>query len=157
LRLRELGAEQGRVGLVGINARFATGMPYAHYLQLHELLPRAQLADVTASFQRLRLVKSEEEIAWLRRAAALTDNAVQAMAERACPGVTEIELVAAAEAAYRSEGAMPRITFLHSMAMDQPSGCVPAQVASRRRLRTGDVVITEISASYWGYAGQIHR
>jgi Xaa-Pro aminopeptidase len=156
-RLRELGIERGRVGIVGVNAKFAIGMPYSHYLRLRQALSGVELPDVTAPFQRLRAVKSEEEIARLYKAAALTDKAMLAIAERARPGTSEIELVAAAEAAYRSEGAMPRITFLRSMAMDAPSGCVPAQMASRRRLRAGDVIITEVSASYGGYTGQIHR
>jgi Xaa-Pro aminopeptidase len=43
------------------------------------------------------------------------------------------------------------------MAMDAPIGCVPAQNPTRRQLSSGDVVITELSASYWGYTGQIHR
>jgi Xaa-Pro aminopeptidase len=68
-----------------------------------------------------------------------------------------MELVAIAEAAYRPHGGMPHITFLRSMAMDEPTGCLPAQNPSRRRLAPGDVIITEFSASYWGYSGQIHR
>jgi Xaa-Pro aminopeptidase len=52
---------------------------------------------------------------------------------------------------------MAHITFLRSMAMDDPTGCLPAQNPSRRELRGGDVIITEFSASYWGYSGQIHR
>jgi Xaa-Pro dipeptidase len=156
-RLRELGLERGRAGLVGVNASFAMGMPYAHHARLRELLPELELVDVTRSFQQLRLVKSEEEIAWLRRAAELTDRAMLAVAEGARPGVSEIELVAAGEAAYRAEGGMPRIMFLRSMAMDSPNGCLPAQNPSHRRLGRGDVIITEFSASYWGYTGQVHR
>ena len=156
-RLREIGATGGRVGLVGANATFSMGMPYQHHERLREALPSAELVDVTAAFQRLRLVKSEEEVEWLRRAAVLTDDAMRAVAEAAVPGTSEVELVAAAEAAYRARGGMPRITFLRSMAMDDPNGCLPAQNPSARRLRAGDVVITELSASYWGYTGQIHR
>jgi Xaa-Pro aminopeptidase len=149
-----LGAAR-RVGIVGINATFAMGMPYAHYLELRERAP--ELVDLTREFQRLRLVKSAEEIEWLRRAAALTDRAIRAVCEHAQPGLSEIELVAIAENAYRLLGGMPHITFLRSMPMDAPTGCVPAQNPSRRELRHGDVVITEFSASYWGYSGQIHR
>jgi Xaa-Pro aminopeptidase len=43
------------------------------------------------------------------------------------------------------------------MPMDEPNGCLPAQDPSDRTIETGDVIITEISASYWGYSGQIHR
>jgi len=156
-RLRAIDADHGPIGLVGVSAKFDTGMPYPHYLRLRELLPKIETVDVTGPFARLRLVKSDEEIEWLRRGAALTDQAMLAVANSARPGVSEAELVGAAEAAYRSEGGLPRITFLRSMPMDAPNGCLPAQNPSRRRLEAGDVVITEISASHWGYTGQIQR
>ncbi len=156
-RLQALGIERGRVGLIGINAKFSIGMPYEHQRQLHERRPELELVDVTGAFQRLRLVKSEEEIEWLRKAAELTDRAILAVADGARPGMSEIELVALAEAAYRPAGGIPRIMFLRSMAMDDPNGCLPAQNPSRRRIERGDVIITEFSASYWGYTGQIHR
>jgi len=149
-----LGAAR-RVGLVGVNATFDMGMPYAHYLTLRDRV--GEVVDVTRKFQRLRLVKSDEELEWLRRAAELSDKAMVAVAEGARPGMTEVELVALAEHAYRSEGGMPHITFLRSMAMDNPTGCVPAQNPSHRPLERGDVIITEFSASYWGYSGQLHR
>ncbi len=149
-----LGAAR-RVGLVGVNATFDMGMPYAHYLTLRDRV--GEVVDVTRKFQRLRLVKSDEELEWLRRAAELSDKAMVAVAEGARPGMTEVELVALAEHAYRSEGGMPHITFLRSMAMDDPTGCVPAQNPSHRPLERGDVIITEFSASYWGYSGQLHR
>ena len=156
-RVGAIGAARARLGLVGINATFSMGMPYAHHERLRAALPDAELFDVTAAFQRLRLVKSDEELEWLRRAAELTDKAILAVAEGARPGVSEIELVALGEAAYRAYGGMARIMFLRSMAMDDPLGCLPAQNPSHRRLRAGDVIITEFSASYWGYTGQIHR
>jgi Xaa-Pro aminopeptidase len=156
-RLEGLGLGEARVGLVGVNSKFSMGMPYAHYERLRGRLPRLEPVDVTAAFQRLRAVKSEEEVEWLRRAARLTDLAVLALAEGARPGLSDVELVALSEAAYRSEGGLPRIMFLRSMAMDDPNGCLPAQNPSRRRLERGDVIITEFSASYWGYTGQIQR
>jgi Xaa-Pro aminopeptidase len=156
-RLLEIGLDRGRAGLVGVNATFSMGMPYAHHTRLRDELPELELVDVTRAFTRLRLVKSGEEVEWLRRGAALTDAAMQAVADGAEPGMTEVELVALAEGAYRRLGGLPRITFLRSMAMDSPAGCLPAQNPSDRRLEAGDVVITEFSASWWGYTGQIQR
>jgi Xaa-Pro dipeptidase len=156
-RLKRVGVARGRVGLVGVNATFSMGMPYTHHAVLRERLPHVELVDVTAAYARLRIIKSEEEIAWLRRAAELTDRAIVTLAEQARPGMTDIELVALAEAAYRPEAGMPRIMFLRSMAMDDPNGCLPAQNPSHRRIEAGDVIITEFSASYWGYTGQIQR
>jgi Xaa-Pro aminopeptidase len=156
-RLREIGVTRGGAGLVGVNSKFSMGMPYAHHAQVRAELPELELVDVTGRFQRLRMVKSEEEIAWLRNAAELTDHAILALAEGARPGMTDVELVALAEAAYRPAGGMPRIMFLRSMAMADPNGCLPAQNPSRRKIEAGDVIITEFSASYWGYTGQIQR
>jgi Xaa-Pro dipeptidase len=156
-RLRELGVSSSRVGLVGVNATFSMGMPYGHHARLRDELPGLELVDVTLPYARLRLLKSEEEVSWLRKGAELTDKAMLALAEGARPGMSDIELVALAEGAYRSEGGMPRIMFLRSMAMDDPNGCLPAQNPSHRRIARGDVIITEFSASYWGYTGQIQR
>jgi Xaa-Pro dipeptidase len=156
-RLRQIGVTSGRAGLVGVNATFSMGMPYGHHARLVDELPELELVDVTAAFQRLRLVKSEEEVDWLRKAAELTDKAIVALAEGARPGMTDVELVALAESAYRPAGGIPRIMFLRSMAMDDPNGCLPAQNPSHRRIAPGDVVITEFSASYWGYTGQLQR
>jgi Xaa-Pro aminopeptidase len=41
--------------------------------------------------------------------------------------------------------------------MDAPELAVPAQWASRRRLRAGDALACELSASFWDYPGQVLR
>jgi len=69
----------------------------------------------------------------------------------------EYALLDIIEHAYRADGGQPHIAFLRSMPMDAPNGCLPAQNPSDRRIEQGDVIITEISASWWGYSGQIHR
>ena len=150
-RLRELGAQ--RVGLVGVAATWNVGMPYAHYQALADF----ETVDVTSEFAALRSTKSPEEIERLRAAAELTDLAILAARDAAKPGVTELELVAEAEHAYRRLGGAVRITFLRSMPMDAPTGCLPAQNPTSRRLERGDVILTEFSASVGAYSGQVHR
>lgn len=156
-RLRAAGVGRGRVGLVGVNPTFGIGMPYQHYMTLCRALPAVELVDVTAEFARLRWVKSDEEIVWLRKAAAFTDRAVEALAAQVRAGLREYALLGIIEGAYRREGGQPHIAFIRSMPMDDPTGCVPAQNPSDRVIEEGDVIITEISASYWGYSGQLHR
>lgn len=156
-RLQEVGLLQGRLGLVGVNHKFGMGMPYHHYQRLREALPDLEAVDVTAEFSWLRAVKSDEEITWLRRAAEFTDRTIEALRTQVRPGMREYALLDVIEGAYRGDGGMPHIAFLRSMPMDDPTGCVPAQNPSDRAIRRGDVIITEISASYWGYSGQIHR
>jgi Xaa-Pro aminopeptidase len=155
--LLTIGAASARIGLVGVNATFGFSMPYRHYQSLQSALPDLERMDITAQFAALREVKSDEEVGWLRHAASFTDLAVQALVAGARPGMPEYALPAIIEGAYRPAGGLPHITFVRSMAMDNPTGCVPAQNPSTRILAQGDVILTEISASYWGYSGQIHR
>ncbi|HXV42933.1 MAG TPA: Xaa-Pro peptidase family protein [Anaerolineae bacterium] len=156
-RLQAIGLTTGRLGLVGVNHKFGMGMPYQHYLHLGHALPNLELVEVTLEFTRLRTIKSDEEVSWLRRAAEFTDRTIYALQEKIRPGLTDYSLLAIIEASYRADGGQPHIAFLRSMAMEDPNGCLPAQNPSDRVIQRGDVVITEISASYWGYSGQIHR
>jgi Xaa-Pro aminopeptidase len=144
----------GRVGLVGVNATWSDGMPWQHYLDLQAA---AELVDVTREYASLRRIKSDEEIERLRGAAELSDLAITTLVDVAKPGVSETELVALVEESYRRRGGTTRITFLRSMPMDAPNGCLPAQNPSSRRLDQGDVILTEFSASLGGYSGQVHR
>jgi len=156
-RLKRDGIGRGRVGLVGVNATFGMGMPYQHFATLQESLPEIEWIDVTREFARLRVIKSEEEFDWLARAAEYTDDTVAALEKEIRIGMTEHDLIGIIEGSYRCKGGQPHIAFLRSMPMDAPTACVPAQNVTDRVIQKGDVIIMEISASYWGYSGQIHR
>jgi len=156
-KLKKDGISKGRVGLVGINATFGMGMPYQHFVSLRESLPEIEWMDVTRDFARLRVIKSEEEFDWLAKAAEFTDGTIAALENELRVGMTEHDLVGIIEGSYRHKGGQPHIAFLRSMPMDAPTACVPAQNVTDRVIQKGDVIIMEISASYWGYSGQIHR
>jgi Xaa-Pro dipeptidase len=108
-------------------------------------------------YARLRLVKSAEEIEWLRRGAAMSDDAVRALAAAARPGMTETECCAVLESGYIAAGGLTHIHYLGVTPMADPGLCVPAQWPSSRELAPGDALSCEISASYHGYPGQVLR
>jgi Xaa-Pro aminopeptidase len=142
------GGEEQRVGVVG-------PLPAAAW---QPLASRArEVVDLTPAYVSLRLVKSEEELAWLRAGAELTDRAVRALELALRPGVSEFELVDAVERAYVPLGGSTHIHFLSVTSMTDPDRCVPAQYPSGRRVRVGDVVVCEVSSALWGYAGQLLR
>jgi Xaa-Pro aminopeptidase len=116
-----------------------------------------EVVFLDAEYTRLRLVKSAEEVAWLRAGARMSDGAVAALAEAARPGVSEAECIAALESAYIPAGGRTHIHYLGVTAMDEPGLCAPAQWPSARRLSAGDVLTCEVSASYGGYPGQLLR
>lgn len=157
-RIREADTAVERIGIVGVNSRFNLLVPHQHYETFEDGID-AELVDATKPYERIRTVKSEPEIDWLRRGAAYTDSAVEALAEEMEPGMREYELKGLLESAYLREGGQSHISYLSSTPMNdpEPGKPLPWQHASTRRIREGDVVNTELSAAYWGYTGQIHR
>ena len=146
-----------RRGLAGQRIGLAGPLPWQRYETLRRALPAATLVDATAALQQLRLVKSAEVLAFLRRGAALSDRAVEALEREARPGLTEYALAAIVEGAYLGLGGQTHIRYMGTTPMRHPALCVPAQQPSSRVLARGDVLITEISAHYHGYPGQILR
>ena len=139
-----------RLGLVG-------PMPWQQAEALRRGLPNALLRDASALIQQTRLVKSDEELTHLRRGAELSDRAIELLEREARPGISEYELVAIIESAYLGMGGQTHIHYLTTTPMQHPERCVPAQQPTGRVLQRGDVLITEISAHYHGYPGQILR
>jgi len=115
------------------------------------------LADLNRQYVRLRLVKSPEEIDWMRIGAALTDLAIDALRREARPGMSERELGAICEAAYHPHGGVTFIHYFLATPMADPQYCVPRQIASNRKVRAGDVIATEITAQFFEYPGQVLR
>ena len=148
--LRERGLENSRIGLVG-------PISFKHYDVFRRTLPHITLLDFTSQFSHLRLIKSEEEIAFLRRGAQFSDLAIEALEQQVRPGITENDLTAIVERAYLHLGGKNHIHYMGTTPMSNPDLCVPAQLQSNRILQAGDVLITEISAHYHGYTGQILR
>lgn len=148
--LQERGLSGKRIGLVG-------AIPHTQYQKIRERFPQAEFVDLNGKFRMLRTIKSQEEIERIRFASELTDQSMQALAEGIKPGMREDELPALIEPAYLKAGGYAGIHFMTSMPMRDPHFPVPAQYQSSRRLQRADCLITEISGSYWGYSGQIHR
>ena len=148
--LQERGLAQSRIGLVGT-------IPFKHYVSIIQALPQVTFLDFTPQLLQLRLVKSDEELAFLRKGAQFSDLAIAALEREARPGITEHELAAIVEGAYLGLGGKTYIHYMATTPMHNPTVCVPAQLQSHRVLEKGDVLITEISAHYHGYSGQILR
>ncbi len=139
-----------RIGIAG---------PITHerWRSIEAALPNVDLVDFNAATAELRLVKSEEEIAILQRAAELTDRTMWALEKEVQPGMTEHKLAAIVQASYLEHGGRNLIHYMGSTPMRDPQLPVPAQWQSNRVLQKGDVLITEISALYHGYWAQVLR
>ncbi|KHQ54553.1 M24 family metallopeptidase [Mameliella alba] len=88
--IRARGLDTGRIGVEMENYYYSAR---AHATLVEEL-PDAQLIDATALVNWQRAVKSNEEIAFIRRAAKISEKMVDGILERVEPGLPKNELVA---------------------------------------------------------------
>jgi Xaa-Pro aminopeptidase len=132
------------------------GIPYGHVTELKRLLSEADLVEFGPSFNRIRRIRSEEELIYHRRSGFLTDLACIALEQRLHPGMNEQGILGVIYDAYLKHGGHPGIHFIASTRMDEPDRFVPWQRNRKRVLETGSVVIPKLTVSYWG-STQIHR
>jgi len=118
---------------------------------------KVPLVALDGEYIKLRILKSDEEIAWLRVGAALSDAGMAALVAATRPGATEHELANAIERAYVGIGGAIGIHFIGSTPMAKPSVFVPRQFTSRRKIEAGDFVFCELTATWWDYSGQVLR
>ncbi|MCB2120116.1 MAG: M24 family metallopeptidase, partial [Rhodobacteraceae bacterium] len=88
--IRALGLATARIGVEMENYYYSAK---AHAVLAGEL-PDATLADATALVNWQRLIKSDEEIAFIRNAAKISEKVVTTAIERAEPGLRKNDLVA---------------------------------------------------------------
>ena len=139
-----------RIGLIGV-------VPHADLTTIQQANPGAALVDLNPDYQLFRLVKSPAEMVFVNIASRMNDAAIEALAAELRPGVNEYEVARIVEDVYLADRGWNLIHFSLSTPMQSPEMCVPHQYHPDRPLQAGDVFVTEISTTFWGYAGQILR
>ncbi|RQR51313.1 aminopeptidase P family protein [Burkholderia sp. Bp9140] len=88
-----------RIGLVG------TGfIPVSTYLLLKEAFPHADFIDFTDDIARIKAIKSDEEMGFIRKAAALHDEAIELARRTVRPGVSGRDVVEEVRALFTRNG-----------------------------------------------------
>ena len=161
--LKERGLAKGRIGLVGFGPTAPGEMegllPLGFHSNLVKALPDAAIGDFTLAFTDFMLVKSAEEIALLRFAARVSEQACRVMMEVARPGVSEAEVYADTVREIHRWGCDLRYPFFSLQSgKDNIGWGVPrwsVRAEPPRVLETGDLVQAEIHTCYGGQEGQV--
>jgi ectoine hydrolase len=143
-------------GLLGARRVGANLMSYhlrpRYAFELREALAGAELLDVTAALDDLRLVKSPAEIEYLRRAARIADIGVSAGIETISAGVSDRDVMAAIQhAVSQAGGEFPAYPFL----VDARGTLHGTPIG--KQLAAGDTVYMEVSGVARRYHCNISR
>ena len=155
-RLKELRLKKPRIGLAGLSGvpRFADGIvPHLFYTKLAAEFPDATIVDCTTLLDRARYVKSEEEIAFLRRSVEMAEAAIDVLRKVTRPGATEASVYAAALGAMIERGS--EIPAMIMWQAGPPDDFVSAGPPTLRRFEAGDFLRVEIEGRCGGYCGQV--
>lgn len=162
--LKERGLTRGRIGLVGFGPTApgeAEGLlPLGFHTNLVNALPDATIGDFTLAFTDFMLVKSEQEIALLRFAAKVSEEACKVMMEVSRPGVSEASVYAETVREIHRWGCDLRYPFFSLQSgKDNIGWGVPRwslRAEPPRILEVGDLVQAEIHTIYGGVEGQVN-
>ena len=119
------------------------------HLKLTEKLGALRLNPMSDQIGALRAVKDEKEIAYIRRAAEISCEALTAVRDLIRPGVRETDIAIELDFLMRRGGA-EQVSFPTIVASGVNSAQPHAQPGSRA-IENGDMVIIDYGAVYCGY------
>lgn len=154
-KLAALGLERGRIGVEKDNYYFS-----ARALEvLAEALPKARWADATGLVNWQRAVKSPAEIAFMRKAAAISEAVIDGLLERVEPGLPKN--LAAAQAMHDAIAGLPGTWGDYPAIVPlMPSGsdaAAPHLTWDGRPFARGEATFFEISGCYRRYHAPLCR
>jgi Xaa-Pro aminopeptidase len=143
LRLKRIGFEPARMTVQAFKA-------------LSDRLPMgAGMVEVDGWVEQLRMLKSPEELAKIRRAVATNSRAFEEAVKRARVGMTEAELAAELEYRMRRLGA-ERPSF-ETIVAGGAGSALPHAQPSAAKLQAGQLVVVDMGATQDGYCSDMTR
>ena len=118
-RIRELGLDKGRLGLIGVHADRGITLPMDHYLIFKEEMPQAEMVNITRDVEDLGMVRSEEELTFYARGAEYTDYTMAELIKAVKPGASETQLYGRVMTAAWESGGEPEFALLGSTSHDR--------------------------------------
>lgn len=115
----------------------------------------AEFRECQSLFGQLRAVKTPEEIAVMKRAQEVTDDAFADVLQVIRPGMTELELMA--ELVYRLLKHGGEKMSFDPIVVSGPNTSMPHGVPGERRLQNGDFITMDFGVKVGGYCSDMTR
>lgn len=123
---------------------------------LRAAAPAATFPDASGPLASLRVCKDAEEIARMRRAVEIAQNALEATLPLIKTGMTEKELAAELVMQLLRHGSQPEIPF-SPIVSGGPNSANPHASPTDRPLQPGDLLVIDWGAAYEGYISDLTR
>ncbi|MDY0011636.1 MAG: aminopeptidase P N-terminal domain-containing protein [Rhodocyclaceae bacterium] len=160
LRLPELFADQPAIHYslgfdADFDARITTALNTVRGNARAGVVPPGAIRDVRLTLDEMRLVKDASEIATMRQAARISDEAHRRAMAAARPGAFEYEVEAELLHAFRRHGA--QAPAYASIVASGANACVLHYVENDRPMADGELLLIDAGCELDGYASDITR
>ena len=148
-------ASQLRARVVAVEDTLSLGFYEELVAELNRTSMACLMPRLHGDLSLMRITKDEEEIALMRRAQQITDEAFSYICTRIQPGRTELEIRADLEGYMLSHGA-------HALSFDSivgsgPNGANPHARPGERQIAQGDFIVIDFGAAYGDYHADMTR
>ena len=155
--VRRRGLSRGRLGFE-LGAGRLPHLSPADQDRLRSRLPEAAIVDASQLLHAIRAIKTEAELALIRRAAHLITVAFAAVCAALRPGMTELEMTRIASRAILDEGGDPDLNANVLIFMAGANRyAMPLLPATGRPLREGELISLDGGCSVQGYHSDFAR
>jgi len=142
--IKKLGLEKGTIA---IELSF---FPGSALMVLNRELPSLKIVEAVTTFEELRLIKTPEEINYIRNASEAIVDSILATYRFAQPGMTEADLVENVRREQTNRGLKFDYCLINS-------GTGFGRAPSLRKLEEGDMITLDSAGYYKGYLGDMAR
>lgn len=123
--------------------------------QLRSLFPDVQWTPVSQIIEPIRMVKTDEELRFIREAVAITEKAFQEVLPQIRPGMTEMHLAALINYHLRLNGAQKEA--FDTIVASGPNSAMPHARPTAKKIEKGEFIIMDFGAVYGGFHGDMTR
>ena len=125
------------------------------FQKLRKALPKAEFVHASDIFWRARAVKDDDEIALIRKAVEIGEEAMKVGIQAARPGVTELEVQTAVELEMKRRGAIREVETMCQSG--RRTANYRAFASCWKKIEPDDLVMVDLGCVYKGYACDITR
>jgi len=145
--IKELNLTKGTLGVESF-------LPFKFYKMLNEASLSLEVREASEVFQKLRRVKSTDEIDLMKEAARIVIKGIKDGIETIKAGTSELSVAFEIERKIKESGG-ESVPFC--MVLSGENSALPHGSTSNREIKKGDAVVMDIGATYKGYYSDVTR
>ena len=139
-------------GIQDTNIAISPQTPYTVFSKIKSILPGATFVDALPIMETARIVKTDQEIEFMRKASHFSARGIETALDQLAVGITEKEASALVEKEMSSLSGEPSLFALVQFGANSSN---PHGSPSNKKLKRNDVVLIDAGTSFNGYVGDI--